>query len=40
MKRQDWVDLAWWICFAGAYLTAMLMVVGLGQTLVEWSARR
>ena len=25
MTRQDWVDLAWWMCFAGAFIFALLL---------------
>ena len=37
MRRQDWIDLAWWTCAAGAVLTALLIATGLGQTLIAWS---
>lgn len=25
MSRQDWIDLAWWMCFAGAMLCVILL---------------
>ncbi len=25
MTRQDWIDLAWWTCAAGAFIFALLL---------------
>ena len=34
MSRQDWIDLAWWCCAAGAFLTTMLLVYSVSHWVV------
>lgn len=34
MDRQDWVDLAWWVCFAGAFVMGLLIVSGVARLLL------
>ena len=34
MDRQDWIDLAWSMCAAGAFVTAFVTVSGVAHLIV------
>ena len=33
MKRQDWIDLAWSMCAAGAFVTLFALVSGIAHLI-------
>lgn len=35
MSHQDWVDLAWWMCFAGAFIVTLLLAHVVAIVAVE-----
>lgn len=35
MTRQDWVDLAWWMCFAGAFIFALLLAYAVSFVAID-----
>ena len=36
MSRQDWIDLAWWMCFAGAMLVTIVLAHLVTIAAVAW----
>lgn len=35
MTRQDWIDLAWWTCFAGAFIFTLLLAYAVSIVAIE-----